>query len=215
MLGCKDVDLYMIEITAVNSCLQHTTFQNSTLEKYSCSRSRVKDGRREGGHHAHGADRLGILMCGEGATALRMEYTLMNPNGEHLGTGYIRSRPRIGRLRCFGASVFIVQTYYNLVWHHGHDGTAQAVLGAPYRRSCTKWWACSAGRRFPATVPSRVGRTHQTATISLNEASTYFIMVLIARVAGDASDVTRQRSTIDRDRGDTSVRVEPDVPVLR
>ena len=33
-------------------------------------------------------------------------------------------------------------------------------------------------------------------------------------MAGDASDVTRQRSTINRDCGDTSVRVEPDVPVL-
>ena len=185
VLGCKDVDLYMIEITAVNSCLQHTTFQNSTaLEK--CYVFEVpRQGRTQERVDITRTERIawGILMCGEGATALRMEYTLMNPNGEHLGTGYIPLPTTYRTFAVFWSLIFIVQTYYNLVWHHrSMTALHRLFLGLPIVKilhevvGMFSWQAVSSYGYRPGWVALM-----STATISLNEASTYFIMVLIAR----------------------------------
>ena len=68
VLGCKDVDLYVIDMTAANSCVQHTTFQNSTvLEK--CYVFEVpREGQTQQRVEITSTGRIawGILMCGDG-----------------------------------------------------------------------------------------------------------------------------------------------------
>jgi hypothetical protein len=185
VLGCKDVDLYVIDMTAANACVQHTTFQNSTvLEK--CYVFEVpREGETQQRVEITGTGRIswGILMCGDGATALRMEYTLMNPNGEHLGTGYIPLPTTYRTFAVFWCLIFIVQTYYNLVWHHrSMTALHRLFLGLPIVKilhevvGTFRWQVVSSYGYLPGWV-----ELMSSATISLNEAATYFIMVLIAR----------------------------------
>ena len=157
----------------------------------------------------------GILMCGEGATALRMEYTLMNPNGEHLGTGYIPLPTTYRTFAVFGAHIHRPDVLQPGLAPQVHDGTAQAVLGAPIVKilheaaGMFSWQAVSSYGYRPRWVALM-----STATISLNEASTHFIMILIAR----GWLMTRRTLPVNEAQSTVTVailvRVEPDVPVL-
>jgi len=184
VLGCKELDLYMVEMTAENTCLQHIAFQNSTLGKcYVFEVPREGPTRERVDITSTGRISWGILMCGQGATKLQMEYTLMNPDGEHLGTGYMPLPATYQTFAVFWSLIFVAQTYYNLVVHHrSMTALHRLLLGLPIVKilhevvGMFRWKVVSSYGFLPGWV-----ELMSSATISLNEAATYFLLVLIAR----------------------------------
>ena len=183
VLGCKEKDLHHVQLTAMNSC--QTSFQNSTaLEK--CYMFEVPHQERTQMRvdiTSRGWISWGILMCGQGATVLQMEYTLVNPGGEHLGLGYIPLPTTYRTFAAFWSFLFVVQTYYNLGMHQrSMTALHRLFLGLPIVKilhevvGMFRWQVVSSYGYLPGWL-----ELMSTSTISLNEAATYFVMVLIAK----------------------------------
>ena len=185
IIGCREVDMYTIQMGAQNACQQHASVGNSSaIEK--CYTFEVEQtGRTQERVEITSRMRVSwaILMCGEGAASLHLEYKFLNPGGEHLGTGYIPLPVMYRTFAVFWALLFITQVYFGLVLHHRQmTGLHRLFLALPMIKTMHevvgmfKWTVLSSYGYLPDWV-----ELMSALSISVNEASTYFILVLIAR----------------------------------
>lgn len=184
IIGCKEVDMYVIEMGAQNACSQLASQNSSDVERcYSFEIDQTTRTKRKVDITATMRVSWAILMCGEGASSFSMEYKFLNPGGEHLGMGYIPLPVMYRTFAVFWSLLFITQVYFGLVTH-GRAMTSlhRLFLALPMIKTMHevvgmfKWTVLSSYGYVPDWV-----ELMSALAISVNEAATYFILVLIAR----------------------------------
>ena len=185
VFGCEDMDMYNYQIQVAQTCSQIAAGPNSTVMQR-CLVVKVSD--QEFTREVVEVDRnvfmtWSVLMCGEGAGRITIDYTFMNPGGEHLGTGYI-PLPMMYRLFTISwCALLVAHTYFCFAYHSDKVTAlhrmmiALPLLKITYEAASMLRWQTMSKYGY---LPNWVLMSH-FACSAANQAATFGILILVAR----------------------------------
>ena len=185
VFGCEDMDMYNYQIQVAQTCSQIAAGPNSTVMQR-CLVVKVSD--QEFTREVVEVDRKvfmtwSVLMCGEGAGRITIDYTFMNPGGEHLGTGYI-PLPMMYRLFTISwCALLVAHTYFCFAYHSDKVTAlhrmmiALPLLKITYEAASMLRWQTMSKYGY---LPNWVLMSH-FACSAANQAATFGILILVAR----------------------------------
>ena len=185
VFGCDELDMYIFRSQVQRTCAEHVGLENSTL---SADCHVIEVGTQEYTQNIiriNRTERLtwAALLCGEGSATLKMDYTFMNPGGEHLGTEYI-PLPRVYLFfLVIWTLLLCAQGYHGLVTH-ATTMTAMHKLMIVYPLLKILFEAAGMYRWQTMSdygyVPGWVDLMH-ISVVSVNQGALFCILMLLSR----------------------------------
>mmetsp|Transcript_36939 Transcript_36939/g.91912 ORF Transcript_36939/g.91912 Transcript_36939/m.91912 type:complete len:640 (-) Transcript_36939:183-2102(-) len=187
VLGCEEKDMLNFEAKLEQKCNQQVVFWNSTLNTDECHyKFRIDETNKTMETLTITKKEIvtwAVVMCGGGKAQVDMDYTFMNPGGEHLDTGHDPLPRLFTALLVIWILLTSGQGVHALAWHATKiTNLHRIILGVPlvkamYCGVCLYKWTFMSTRGF---FPEWVLIMHVTA-ITVNQAVTFGTLLLVAR----------------------------------